>query len=510
MEKIARWLRDPTQPQPSVEELRHALEHLEGLTAMLDAVDDRFILLDPDGRALFLNRATEQAARGMHGVSREAMIGRSTTTGTASPAYEQYVAGMIAKARDGQTVGGEFLLPLPEGAIWHEHRFHPVSGPNGVEAIAVSSREIHARKQAEGRLALLSKVGMLAATTELDDVLVRAADLAVPELADWSSFEVDGKVTIVHPDPVRRAHLEQSYRSVGAGTHARFVEIDGATTAIAVPFVVMGTPIAVAVFAFGSESGRRHNASDLAIADEVARRASQIVENARLHTELSQALGYRERVMGILGHDLRNPVAAVLSLAATLADRADTPERTAEGLRHIGAAATRMNQMIAAILDFTRIRFHGALTLTHEQFDLAVLARSIVEELRVTHPARTIELAVRGELRGRWDASRLGQVIANLLDNALAHGTRDTPVSIELDRDRDQIVLEVTNHGPRIPPEVIGKLFEPFWQAAPKARGLGLGLLIAQQIVHAHGGEIAVRSETGRTTFTVRLGINQG
>ena len=128
----------------------------------------------------------------------------------------------------------------------------------------------------------------------------------------------------------------------------------------------MGAPIAIATFVFGPESGRGHTAADLAVAEEVARRVAQIVENARLQAELAQALAYRERVMGILGHDLRNPVSAVLSLSATLSQRSDVPERSKEGLRHIYNTAARMEQMIATILDFTQLRFRGAPVLARE------------------------------------------------------------------------------------------------------------------------------------------------
>jgi signal transduction histidine kinase len=260
---------------------------------------------------------------------------------------------------------------------------------------------------------------------------------------------------------------------------------------------------------FGPESGRRHTISDLAIADEIARRAAQIVENARLQSEVAQALAYRERVMGILGHDLRNPVSAVLSLSATLVQRADVPDRTKEGLRHIRKSAERMEQMIATILDFTQLRFRGLPSLALETFDLETLVRTIVEELRAGNPSRTIAIEAHGELRGRWDVSRLGQVVSNLVGNALTHGALDSPVTVGLTAEGDRVLVAVTNHGPTIPTDALGKLFEPFWQAprsgVPKSRGLGLGLFIAQQIVEAHGGDIAVRSQNDHTTFTVRL-----
>ena len=143
-----------------------------------------------------------------------------------------------------------------------------------------------------------------------------------------------------------------------------------------------------------------------------------------------------------------------------------------------------------------------------ETVDLGTLVRTVVDELRAANPGRTITIEPHGELRGRWDVVRLGQVISNLVGNALTHGAPDSPVIVSLTAVADRVLVAVTNDGPTIP-DALGKLFEPFWQAprsgATRSRGLGLGLFIAQQIVEAHGGEIAVRSQTGQTTFTVRL-----
>src|SRR5258706_4320349 len=269
------------------------------------------------------------------------MIGRNAMEGSQSQEFKQYARGLIARASKGETIAEEFLLPMPGGAIWHEHHLHPVYGADGkIEAVATSSRDIQARKQAEGRLQLLSKIGLLAGTTDLDGLLARAASLAIPELADWSIFELvrEGHVhcvTVAHSDRERASEAEQQLadakrqiEDIELGSRIYRIGVDdeglrpevrdalkrfAATTAIVVPFIVMGAPIAVATFVYGPESGRRHSPADLPIAEEVARRAGQIVENARLHAEVAHALEYRERVMGILSHDLRNPVSAVLS-----------------------------------------------------------------------------------------------------------------------------------------------------------------------------------------------------
>jgi signal transduction histidine kinase len=168
-----------------------------------------------------------------------------------------------------------------------------------------------------------------------------------------------------------------------------------------------------------------------------------------------------------------------------------------------------MEQMITTLLDFTQLRFRGTLALALERCDVERLARVIVDELRAAHPGRAITLEAGGELCGHWDAGRVGRVLSNLVGNALTHGDGESPVALCLTADADAVFIAVTNRGPTIPGDVRGKLFEPFWQGAPdgtpRSRGLGLGQFIVQQIVHAHRGTIAVRSEDGETTFTVRL-----
>src|SRR5450432_2064588 len=400
-------------PEQLAERVRQLETENRRLVAMLDALDDHVILQDPDSNVLFLNRATEAVARANFGMSRAELISRNATEGSVSQEFKQYARGLIERASKGETIAEEFLLPMPDGAVWHEHHVHPVHGTDGkVEAVAVVSRNIQARKQAEGRLQLLSKVGLLAGTTDLDGLLARAASLAIPELADWSIFELvsDGRVhfaTVVHSDRERATQTEtllvaaqrqladveptaRIYR-IGVDDDALHPEILAAmkrfdaATAIVVPFIVMGAPIAIATFVYGPESGRLHSPADLPIAEEVARRAGEIVENARLHAEVAHALEYRERVMGILGHDLRNPVSAVLSLSTTLSRRTDIPDRAKEGLNHMHAAAERMEQMIATLLDFTQLRFRGSPALARVSFDLEKVARTVVEELQAAH-----------------------------------------------------------------------------------------------------------------------------
>jgi signal transduction histidine kinase len=214
-------------------------------------------------------------------------------------------------------------------------------------------------------------------------------------------------------------------------------------------------------------------------------------------------------MMGILGHDLRNPLSAVRALATLLLRREDLPESVRESLTEMGRAGQRMLEMIGTLLDFTESRFKG-LPVAPVPTDLHELCRGVVDELRFAEPGRAIELDLDGDGRGTWDPARLAQVVSNLVSNALKHGARHGAVRVHVSGDEDDVVLEVENQGPPIAPELMASLFEPFCRgSAPRdashTRGLGLGLYIVREIVNAHAGEVSVESTREATTFTVRL-----
>jgi signal transduction histidine kinase len=234
-----------------------------------------------------------------------------------------------------------------------------------------------------------------------------------------------------------------------------------------------------------------------------------VTELKEAEEQLARELGFRERMMGILGHDLRNPLGAVLGLAAVLRRQDGMSDKACGQLAVIEQAARRMNEMIATLLDFTRLRFHGSLPVAVEEIDLDELVRGVVAELQAAHRKREIELCASGNLRGRWDPGRIAQLLSNLAANALWHGARESPVTVALAGEGEAVRLSVSNRGPVIPPELVERLFEPFQQGAESGgngrRGLGLGLFIVREIVLAHGGTIDVRSCGDLTTFAVTL-----
>ena len=208
----------------------------------------------------------------------------------------------------------------------------------------------------------------------------------------------------------------------------------------------------------------------------------------------------RERFIGVLGHDLRNPLGAIMMGVELLSD---VGEPHASVVTRIGRSAHRMERMIRDVLDFARGRLGGGIPIAPMSCDLAGLVRGVVDETQQAHPTRPIRFDSDDDLCGQWDPDRLEQLLSNLLGNAVTHGTG--PILVTSHGDGDAVVTTVHNEGPPIAAELLATLFEPF-TGTHRIDGLGLGLYIASEIAHAHGGTIAVSSVEGSgTTFAVRL-----
>jgi signal transduction histidine kinase len=226
----------------------------------------------------------------------------------------------------------------------------------------------------------------------------------------------------------------------------------------------------------------------------------QIVELQGLREENARV---QEQFNGVLGHDLRNPLTAILMGAATLQRRA-LSETDAKTVARIQSSAERMRRMIDQLLDLTRIRSGGGIPVERKRLDLAEVTRAVAEELEMAYPERTLQVEVHGDTSGMWDPDRLAQAVSNLVGNALEHGDANQPVVVRVSGEPERVVLAVHNSGDPIPKGLLPTLFEPFRRAkGSNPSGLGLGLFIMQQIVVAHDGSIDVESTAEGTTFTV-------
>jgi signal transduction histidine kinase len=233
------------------------------------------------------------------------------------------------------------------------------------------------------------------------------------------------------------------------------------------------------------------------------RAALQREQEARAKAEASDA--FKEVFLGILGHDLRNPLNTVLTTARVMAMGENLPADVSKKLSRIIAGGVRMQRMIDQILDLSRARLAGGIPVEPgEPRDLAQLVGDIVEETRAAHPTRTIELSTSASV-ARVDADRFEQVVSSLLENAILHGAPNEPVRVEVAARGAFVSLRVHNAGAPIDAEGREHLFNPFQRGVrPRTGkgGLGLGLYISERIVGAHGGSIKVESDaTSGTTF---------
>lgn len=223
--------------------------------------------------------------------------------------------------------------------------------------------------------------------------------------------------------------------------------------------------------------------------------------------ELQAGIDFRDRLMSVLSHDLRQPLSVVTTSAAMLLERKELAPHAPVLERQL-RNARRMDRMIRDLLDYTRTHHGHGLTMHMQAVNAADLIRQALDGMQALHPDRMFRLQVDGDCAGRWDGDRLLQVFSNLLANAVAYSPARSSIDVTLQGEGPQVVFAFRNSGPPIPQEKLATIFEPFRRADLSANpeGLGLGLYIVQEIVAAHGGSVSVRSDAQEgTTFEVRL-----
>ena len=220
----------------------------------------------------------------------------------------------------------------------------------------------------------------------------------------------------------------------------------------------------------------------------------------------------KEMFLAVLGHDLRSPIGAVLTSAKFMIETNELEEPHLTLTTRIVSATTRMNQLVGALLDFTRSRLGSGIPVTRAPMNMGKAVHDVVNEVLAANPRRRIQIDARGALTGSWDCERMSQVLTNLLVNALEHGSERASVTVNVHGTDDEVTIAVHNRGPAIPDDELDGIFNAMKQrtavdtSSKPNDNLGLGLYIADSIVHAHHGRIDVDSSEERgTTFTIHL-----
>ena len=404
----------------------------------------------------------------------------------------------------------------------------------------LQERAARARAEAAGtRAAFLAEASrVLSSSFDYRTMLSTVARLAVPKLADYVVVELadaEGRperVAYAHADPDRQALLARDGGLWGAAiprghplvrgcTEGQFVLVSDVASALgpdagdddeqrtllrelaprsvaSVPLVVGGEVLG-AVTLVTSASGRVLDSDDLALAEELARRVMAAIEHAQLYHDALQATRARDEILGVVAHDLRNPLSTVRMAAQLLAD--DVAPAHRKPLDTLLRTTDRMNQLIQDLLEVTRIE-SGKLALELHTQGAGGVLREAVAMLAPLAEARSItfEAQLPPDLpRVPLDAARILQVVSNLVGNALKFTPAGGRVTLGAEATPGEVRVSVADTGPGIPADQIPRVFGRFWQAGKSdRRGIGLGLSIARGIVEGHGGRIWVESVEGQ------------
>jgi PAS domain S-box-containing protein len=275
----------------------------------------------------------------------------------------------------------------------------------------------------------------------------------------------------------------------------------------------------------GSESGQRllvcKDGSLLPIDDSVAPIAPGAFLGAvmvfrdasarrRAALEAARRADFEEKLIGIVSHDLRNPLNTITLGVGALQQASGLDERCAKIVQRITSSARNATRLVNDLLDFTQARLGSGIPVRREFADLQQIAQRVLDEVQPSHPGRELRLVVSGDAQGYWDPERIAQALLNLVTNALKYGALSGTVSLQLTGETERVQIAVHNTGNAIEPSLLEVIFEPLRRGEGHhdmySRSVGLGLYIVKHIVDAHGGDIQVESDASSgTTFTIRL-----
>ncbi|WP_375759911.1 PAS domain S-box protein [Corallococcus exercitus] len=518
------------------------------LRAILDNAPTVFFLLDTQERFLFVNREWER----LFHRTREHVAGR-----TVFDVFPQDIAEALHQAnRDifkaGVSVEREERLAHDDGIHIHLTQKFPLRDAAGtVYALCGIATDITERKQMEISQRFLAEASReLVTSLDYETTLQRVAELAVPVLADLCVVFVRTETEPLRPvamadrSPDRAAGVRaflQRHPPDPAAPHgpARILSTGSSETSEAskglldplaleeerwavvrtlqgrpsmgVPLQARGRTLGV-LFLVSPAPGRTYTPAELALTEELGRRAAVAIDNAQLYCSAQESIRARDEFLSIASHELKTPLTSmrlrVQQLeSAVAASRALPVEKVSKLLEVFQSQLQRLSHLAEHLLDVSRIN-EKRLALRPEELDLAALARDVTDHLaeQFQKVGCAFELMAPEPVEGAWDRLRMEQVMLHLLTNAMKYGA-GRPIRMEVTNHEGQARLVVEDHGMGIPPEAQARIFERFERAASRNYGgLGLGLFITRQLVEAHGGTISVESTPGHgAKFIVEL-----
>jgi PAS domain S-box-containing protein len=417
--------------------------------------------------------------------------------------------------------------------------------------LTVALRDVTERQRVEDEQRFLADAGAVLATSldyeptlaNLGRLMVRDfADLCLVDLVEDANRPRRLKVVGARPDQAslcvrleqldldrRRPHLAlpvlQSQRSfllehvtsetlaslAQSEDHLRLLRAVAPRSIIGVPLLAHGDLLGVLTL-ISTRPSRAYGAPDVRLAEAIAERAALAIENGHHYQIALRATRLRDEVLGIVAHDLRNPLAAITMQATALQHAGrDADARSSRIAEAILRSGKRMDRLISDLLDVTLIE-SGQLSVQRGRVATRQLLMDAVEVQRPIASSASIELRLEAadDLPEVWgDQHRLLQVIENLVGNGIKFTPPDGRITVGAAPKDHHVLFWVADNGCGISPESLPRVFDRFWQAKKGARGAGLGLPIARGIIEAHGGRIWVESTPGRGTivfFTVPEG----
>ena len=427
-------------------------------------------------------------------------------------------------------------------------------GDQGIDRLAGQlSREAEERQRAEAALRFVAEASAtLAESLDYQTTLNKVVRLAVPFLSDWCTVDVLDETGVMrrvaagHRDPELERQLreirerESEWGSPAAtmdmlvdGKSLLFPEVTqavldryvrdslarelvaklGIRSGMGVPMLIQKRPVGVMTFTTITPD-RRYDQFDLALAEELARRAAVAIDNARLYGQAQDAVRMRDEFMSVASHELNTPITSLQLLVQGIQpeELAAQPEELARTVETITRQTRRLAALVEGIMEVGRIHA-GLLHLELKDVDVVQLLNQLVGRLAGDLARARCPLTVQGpaSLVGRWDAVRLEQVLSNLLSNAMKFGS-GKPILVTVMQDGHLAKLVIEDQGIGVPAERLPHIFGRFERAVPASEygGLGLGLYIVREVIQAFGGTVRAESQVGvGSRFTVTLPLRR-